>query len=150
MSDELTQLLNEEAQLRFPSFSNETAWQLGSLIRSKALERGASIAIEIKVNDCVLFYTALPGTTFDNQDWIRRKSNLVQRYGHSSWFIKRKYELRNQDFFATTQFSVHDYAPYGGSYPLYVADALIGSVTVSGLPQIEDHKLVVECIKQML
>lgn len=150
MSDELTELLNEESQLSFPSFNNKTAWKLGSLIRAKAIERDASIAIEIKVNDCVLFYTSLPGTTIDNEDWIQRKSNLVHKYGHSSWFIKRKYELRNQDFFESTQLSVQEYAPYGGSYPLYIADILIGSVTVSGLPQVEDHKLVIECIREML
>jgi uncharacterized protein (UPF0303 family) len=42
---------------------------------------------------------------------------------------------------------VADYAEHGGSFPLSVAKAgIVGSVTVSGLPQRADHELVVEAL----
>ena len=40
-----------------------------------------------------------------------------------------------------------DYATDGGSFPLNVEGAgVVGSVTVSGLPQRDDHNLVVEAL----
>ena len=40
-----------------------------------------------------------------------------------------------------------DYAAHGGSFPINVAGAgIVGSVTISGLPQREDHNLVVEAL----
>jgi uncharacterized protein (UPF0303 family) len=44
-----------------------------------------------------------------------------------------------------------DYATHGGSFPLTVEDAgVVGSVTVSGLPQRADHELVVEALCELL
>jgi uncharacterized protein (UPF0303 family) len=44
-----------------------------------------------------------------------------------------------------------DYATHGGSFPLNVAGAgIVGSVTVSGLPQRADHELVVEALCALL
>ena len=46
---------------------------------------------------------------------------------------------------------VADYATHGGSFPLAVAGAgVVGSVTVSGLPQRADHELVVEALCALL
>jgi uncharacterized protein (UPF0303 family) len=46
---------------------------------------------------------------------------------------------------------VADYAADGGSFPLIVENAgIVGSVTVSGLPQRDDHNLVVEALCALL
>ena len=40
-----------------------------------------------------------------------------------------------------------DYAPHGGSFPILLSGTgYVGTITVSGLPQREDHSLVVETV----
>ncbi|WP_313615598.1 heme-binding protein, partial [Rhizobium sp.] len=44
-----------------------------------------------------------------------------------------------------------DYVASGGAFPLTIrGGTLIGSVGVSGLPDVEDHKLVTLCLTEML
>ena len=43
-----------------------------------------------------------------------------------------------------------DHADHGGAVPIRVAEVgLVAVATVSGLPQVEDHKLVVRGLRQM-
>jgi uncharacterized protein (UPF0303 family) len=43
------------------------------------------------------------------------------------------------------------YAAHGGSFPINITGSgLIGTATVSGLPQAADHALVVEAIERFL
>ncbi|MFD0330409.1 heme-binding protein [Streptacidiphilus monticola] len=43
------------------------------------------------------------------------------------------------------------YAAHGGSFPLLVrGTGPVGTVTVSGLPQLDDHLFVVECLRRFL
>jgi uncharacterized protein (UPF0303 family) len=45
----------------------------------------------------------------------------------------------------------NEYACCGGGFPLTVKNAgVIGTICVSGLPHMEDHKLIVDSLKQYL
>ena len=47
--------------------------------------------------------------------------------------------------------SPQDHAAHGGGFPLILAGlGCIGAITVSGLPQVEDHGLVVEVLERLL
>jgi uncharacterized protein (UPF0303 family) len=151
MTSELTTAIAEieaqEARLQFARFTHADAWELGSLLVRLATERGHGITIDITRGDQQVFHAALAGTTPDNDDWIARKTRTVRRYGESSFLVGRRFALAGNDFNAKTGLSFTQFVAHGGCFPIVIRDAgLIGTVTVSGLAQADDHALAVEAI----
>jgi len=145
--EDLARIVLQEEQLQFTSFNEETAWRLGSRLRQMATERGLKIVIDIRRFGQLLFYTALPGTTPDNVEWVRRKTNVVQRFHRSSYAVGLEMEKKQSSLTESQGLPLSDYATHGGCFPLRGAGTgIFGSVTVSGLPQRADHELVVEAL----
>lgn len=63
IDDDLHALSGQETTLTFSHFDHNTAWELGSALKSAAEQRRLSIAIEIQLAGQTLFYYAMPGTT---------------------------------------------------------------------------------------
>jgi len=98
-----------------------------------------------------LFYAAMDGTSPDNVEWVRRKSNVVARFHHSSYVAGLREKIKNQTLTESQGLPIAEYATHGGSFPLRVAGGgIVGSVTVSGLPQRADHELVIEALCGLL
>ncbi|HEV7950529.1 MAG TPA: heme-degrading domain-containing protein [Glaciihabitans sp.] len=155
MSSELTQLVaqleEQEARLQFTHFTHADAWTLGSLLTQMGTERQLGITIDIRKGDQQVFHAALEGTTADNDEWINRKIRTVRRFGHSSFLVGRRAEAEGADFHDLTGLPIADYAAHGGCFPILVKNVgLIGTVTVSGLPQQDDHALVIEALERFL
>ncbi len=147
ISDDLARIALQEQELKFASFDEELAWRLGSRLRSMAVEREFKVVIDVRRFGQPLFYTALAGTTPDNVDWVRRKSNVTARFLRSSYAIGLEMEAKQSNLFDRYGLAVSEYASHGGCFPLGVLQAgVIGSVTVSGLPQRADHELAVEAL----
>jgi uncharacterized protein (UPF0303 family) len=144
-------IAEQERELVFPHFDKETAWQLGLRLRTLAEERNLPIVIDVRRFGEPLFFAALDGTTPDNVEWVRRKCNVVARFHRSSYAVGIKERLKNETIYAAQGLSLADYATHGGAFPITVAGSgVIGSVTVSGLPQRADHELVVEVLCMLL
>lgn len=141
----------EEAALQIPTFHYEFAWTLGSLIREKAAAGKHPVAIEVRHGSDVVFATLLPGATIDNFGWTRRKCAVVHRFHRSSLRVRLEAEAKGYDFNAKFGLPVTDYVASGGGFPLVLkGGSLIGSVAVSGLPDIEDHAMIVESLGELL
>lgn len=150
-NEDLERIALQERELVLPRLNAAMAWELGSRLRTMALERGLSVVIDIRRFGQPLFYTALDGTTPDHPEWVRRKSNVVARFHASSYTAGIKEKIKGQSLVETQGLPVSDYATHGGSFPLRVANAgIVGSVTVSGLPMRQDHELVVEALCAVL
>jgi len=116
-----------------------------------AAERKLPVVIDIRRFGQPLFYAALEGTNPDNAEWVRRKSNVVARFHTSSYAVGLKLKQKNETLTEQQGLPMADYATHGGSFPISVKGVgVIGSVTVSGLPQRADHELVVEAICGLL
>jgi uncharacterized protein (UPF0303 family) len=141
----------QERELQLPAVDMKLAWELGARLRSLAVERGLGVAIDVRRFGQPLFYAALEGTSPDNAEWVRRKSNVVARFHRSSYAVGLKLALKNETLLERQGLPVSDYATHGGSFPLAVAGTgVVGSVTVSGLAQRDDHELVVEALCGLL
>lgn len=149
--EQLETLLQEEETLQFASFNENTAWQIGSWLVQHATVQNLPITIDICRGQHQLFHASRPGTAPDNDEWVKRKVRLVYRFGHSSFYMGQLLKSKGQPIEEAFLVSEQEYAPHGGCFPVNVAGTgLVGAITVSGLPQAEDHKLVVLAIRTYL
>jgi uncharacterized protein (UPF0303 family) len=76
---------------------------------------------------------------------------VVERFGHSTLFERLRYEVDGKTFADETSLAFPEYAPHGGGFPLTVAGTgPVGVAIVSGLPQQDDHALIVECLEEFI
>jgi uncharacterized protein (UPF0303 family) len=147
----LETLQRHEEELQFTKFDNDTALTLGLMLVEAAKREQKAITIDISRNGQQLFHCAMPGTSADNDAWIRRKNNVVSRYGHSSFYIATDFRARGKDFEQDARLDPELYAAHGGAFPIIIREVgVIGTITVSGLPQAEDHEFVVRGIRSFL
>jgi uncharacterized protein (UPF0303 family) len=147
----LEQLLQEEHELQFVSFNESTSWQIGCRLVDHAQKEGLPITIDITRGSHQLFHASLKGTSADNDEWIKRKVRLVYRFGHSSFYVGQLLKSKGKHIEDAYLIPESEYAPHGGCFPVIVkGTGMIGTITVSGLAQEEDHKLVVRAIRDHL
>jgi uncharacterized protein (UPF0303 family) len=129
-------ITKQEKSLQFTSFNNDTALQIGlSLIERARAERKA-ITIDIMKSGQQLFHYAFAGTSPDNEQWIARKNAIVGMYFRSSLFIA---------------LSQPEHALHGGAFPIIIrGTGIVGTITVSGLTQEEDHEMAAWSISKYL
>ncbi|WP_288379415.1 heme-degrading domain-containing protein [uncultured Massilia sp.] len=144
-------LRRQEQLLQFDRFGNDMALDIGLRLVERAKARKQTVSVEIARNGQVLFAHGMEGAPRDHADWIRRKSNLANRTGHSSFFIHTQAVLDGLDYDAIPTFDPREYAAHGGAFPVVVrGTGQVGTITVSGLPGPEDHQLVVDVLKDYL
>ncbi|RZU31835.1 heme-degrading domain-containing protein [Blastococcus saxobsidens] len=147
----LAELTAEEDELQFTSFTNDDAWTVGSALVAAARAAGAPVAVEIARNGHRLFSAAMPGATPDNASWIERKSRVVHRFGHSSLYVRQASIERGTTFEEQFGLDPARYAAHGGAFPLLVRDVgPVGVLAVSGLPQLEDHRMLTGVLREHL
>lgn len=151
MTDILDDLLREEAELQFTHFDEDTAWDIGSALVKTAVARTLPITIDITRAGHQLFHASRPGTSLDNDEWVKRKARLVMRFGHSSFYIGQLLKRESTTIEKKFLLPENQFAPHGGCFPIILkGTGVVGTITVSGLPQAEDHALVVGAIRAYL
>ena len=147
----LDEVTAQESRLIFDAFDEDTAWALGVALREAALATALPVAISIRRNGQRLFHTALPGASADNDGWLERKSAVVDRYGRSSLRVGEEFRVDGGSFEADSCLDPSVYAAHGGAFPILVrGTGCVGTVGVSGLPQLQDHQLVVDALDGFL
>ena len=145
------QLRQQAHDLELGSFTVNDALELGTLALTVARSRDLPVAIEVWHTGRLVFKAALPGTSADNDDWLRRKRNVVERFEQSTMAVRVSYEEKGQEFISATGLTLCDFAAHGGGWPITLAGVgVVGFFGISGLPQVEDHNLITECLAQFI
>lgn len=143
-SDDVRKITGQEARLVFDGFDEATAFEIGSAIRARGLAEKFPIVVDIRLWDRTLFYCALPGSTSGNSEWTRRKINVVKVFHRSSYRMVLQKAREDRTFPVGEALSPEDYVLAGGGFPIRVKGVgVIGAVAVSGLPERQDHEVVV-------
>jgi uncharacterized protein (UPF0303 family) len=147
----IAEVERQERDLRFATFTNDDAWELGSLLVRLATERGLPVTIDVRRGTQQLFHAARPGTVADNDTWVERKVRVVERFSTSSYLQGLRARAKGTTFAEVHDLPLQQYAAHGGAFPVHVEGVgVVGAVTVSGLPQADDHALVTEAIGTFL
>lgn len=144
---DIAQLKIQEQSLQFQSFTEQEAWNLGEAMRGAAMAKKYPFVIDIRSGGRKLFYTALPGSVPENENWVQRKINIVMAKHKSSYHIGRELAQNGKTLDQALGFNPIDIAPHGGCFPIIIKNVgVVGTITVSGIPQRDDHNFVIEHI----
>ena len=147
VEDDIMCLRRQEAALQFSRFDEADAFALGCAMRDLAIARKHPFVIDMRVAGRKLFYVALSGSAPENEDWVQRKINVVMRHHKSSYHVGRDLLQRGIALDESEGVLPINYAPHGGCFPIIIRDVgVVGTITVSGIPQRDDHNFVVECL----
>ncbi|RUU90936.1 MULTISPECIES: heme-degrading domain-containing protein [unclassified Mesorhizobium] len=147
MADDIETIKRQEATLVFSEFDEAIAFEIGTAIRDRALAGNLPIIVDIRTFDRPLFYAALPGSNASNPDWARRKINVVKRFLRSTYRMVLEQQRPDRSFKIGEGLDIADYVLAGGGFPVTVKGAgVIGVIAVSGLPEREDHGVVVDAL----
>ena len=151
IAEDIRRIRQHEDRLQFTAFDARKAWDVGLALKAAAEARLAPIVVDISLLSMPLLVFALPGAAPENFDWVRRKRNVVHHFHRSSYAIGRRLADEGRTLQELGALPERDYAAHGGSFPILLrGTGCIGAVTVSGLPQREDHKIVVEALAKTL
>ena len=143
-------LAAEDARLVLPQFDETTALTLGMILVDLAQAERLPVVINIRTADRTLFHAALPGSAPLNDAWARRKSNVALMFQKSSLLVGTALREKGSSL-AKDGLSEADFADHGGAVPIRVAGVgMVAVATVSGLPQRDDHALVVRGLTSLL
>ena len=140
-------LAEQEERLQYRRFGHDEAWQLGSRIRELARGRDLPVCIGVDLGEQAVFRAGLPGSTRDNDRWLARKFATVRYFAKCS--LATMAMGQDPGVYATYGLDRATYAFAGGAFPIRVNGALVGTVGVSGLADVDDHDLVVEALEEL-
>jgi uncharacterized protein (UPF0303 family) len=146
-----SELLDQEHELVLPISDVFDLLEIGEIGKTLGFIRKLPIAIEIKLENWIMYHISLPGSNPENNFWIRRKSNVVMLKKHSSLYERINAEDQSIDWFKLNKVNEVDYAIHGGSLPLITQNyKFIGTLTISGMTHVADHLFGVEILTNYL
>jgi len=145
------QLLTQERNLTLNYLDISGALEVGEIAKSFSIKRNLPVAIEVRLNDWIIYHASLTGSSPENDWWMARKARVVMLKHHSTMYERVSAEERGVDWHKENNLLDETHAIHGGGLPLITMDqGFVGVLLISGLPQVDDHLLGVEVLTEFL
>jgi uncharacterized protein (UPF0303 family) len=139
--------LEAAGRIELDHFTNDDAFELGSIAASVIREWQVNLSVDIVVGDYLAYRARLGTTGIGNDPWLAGKAAVVNHYGDSSLLVKLRQEATGVPFTDLP----HDHEvmrAHGGSIPIYVNGELAATITMSGEPDVVDHEAASEALRR--
>ncbi len=152
MSD-LPTITREELEaleaLDFGFVDNELGVDLGLVAVEIITERGLNLAVEVVVAGDIVFRAKLGTTGPDNDPWLAGKAAVAAHFGAPSLLVRRRLEAAGETV-ADHGLDADRFRAHGGAIPLRAGGEVVGTLTLSGEPDVVDHAVAAETIRRYL
>lgn len=136
----------EYRAIALASFDEGQALRLGLDLVARAEAARLPVVIDIRTADRTLFHVALPGSAPLNDLWARRKAATALLFQLPSFLVGLRNAEKGETL-ARHGLDALDHADAGGAVPIVVRGVgVVAVATVSGLPQADDHALVMAAL----
>ncbi|HEY2642125.1 MAG TPA: heme-binding protein [Galbitalea sp.] len=136
-----------QGRVEFEHFTKEDALELGIVSARVIEELGRNLAVDIVVRGDLIFRAKLAETGPGNDPWLAGKAAVAVHFGEASLLVKLRQEAAGVPF-GDLDLDHSVMKAHGGSLPIYVGGELIGTITMSGEPDVVDHETVVEAVRR--
>ena len=144
----LDMIAEQEHILVYDDFSNADALRLGVEIAEQVKESERPVAIRIYLEDLLVFQYTMRGKEEWHYGWAEKKRKIVEATGHSSFYVM----LQHEHLGKWKEFEGDETKAYAcGGFPIKVKEkGMIGSVSISGLVDPQDHNVVVAALSKLM
>lgn len=130
------------------SFDNDDAVTLGLVAVEMIRRHGGDLAVRIVLRGDEVFLAKLGATGPGNDAWLAGKAAVAERFGEPSLLVRRRHEAAGTPFADRTDIDHDRFRAHGGSVPIFVDGEVVGTITMSGQPDVIDHAVVAETIRR--
>ena len=135
-------------KIELNSFNNRLGMEMGLAIIDLAKKKNKNIAVQVERLNHIIFLYVDENLPADKHDWLKRKANVSKRFEQSSLSVKNDLVNGNMTLKETFALDDKEYLAKGGSIPVFVKNAgMIAIITVSGLHDEEDHKIIIDALQ---
>lgn len=141
--------LEELTRIDFGVFGNDDAVDLGLCAVEVITERNLNLAVDIVLEGYLVFRVRLGSTGPDNDPWLEGKAAVARHFEEPSLLVRRRHEASGATV-ADFGLDADMYRAHGGSVPLRAGGRVVGTITVSGEPDVVDHDVAAEALRRFL
>jgi len=142
--------LERLSELSVGEMSADDAVDLGLVAIALIRERDLNLAVDVTLRGHSMFRAKLKNTGPGNDFWLDAKAAVATRFGEPSLLVKLRHLELGTPFEDRADVDHSGLRAHGGSIPLRNGDEVIGTITVSGEPDVIDHEVAAEALRRYL
>ena len=146
----MQQIIDQEQEIVFDFFDSTMLRKLADYLMDEMDKAIVPLTAAVTIKDHhKLFHYSANGCSQDKDNWVRRKTNTVLNFGHSSQWFYYKTLGNHEELTVKYGLSLKDYTVSGGAVPILIKGiGCIGAVAVSGYSgPWDDHDLAMRALR---